>query len=102
MIDLRDRMVPDTRTTHPISTLCEVCAKACGGCRWSEKGVQQPVPGWDAVRRDYRDYSGNSVESYVVLDCPEFALEAHRAEEYRRFDRGRARWLAMRKNGAIL
>jgi len=66
--------------------------------------VQQPVPGWDAVRNDVRLESGRAgsyTESYVVLDCPEFVLEAHRAEEYRRFDRGRARWLVMRKNRVI-
>lgn len=56
------------------TTLCELCANACGGCRWSRKDVQEPVPGWEAARRDL-PWDGRMLESYVVLDCPEFVGE---------------------------
>ncbi len=75
-------------------TLCEVCAKACGGCSWSRKGVQQPVEGWDAIRHDLQ-YEDNSYcgarkdfynESYIVLRCPEFELEPRNAWAFKKFD----------------
>lgn len=55
-----------------ISTLCEICSNACGGCAWSRYRVQAPVHGWDAVRRP-------EDVGWTVLACPEFALE----ERYR-------------------
>lgn len=81
----------EARTYRP-ATLCEVCERACGRCCWSAFGVQQPVPGWDAVRRDIlgtdtrgRTGPGAYVESYVVLYCPEFALEEKNRWAYERF-----------------
>lgn len=59
-------------------TLCELCGNACGGCRWSRAGVQKPVDGWEAVRRDIPVQDGETVrleESYVVLACPEYLPE---------------------------
>lgn len=58
------------RIYQPI-TLCELCTKACGRCSWSEYGVQLPVEGWTAIRRDLTDAG----ESYLVMACPEFELE---------------------------
>ena len=73
----------------PTATLCDYCANACGGCRWSRKGVQRPVPGWDAVRRDIcltENRPSPMTESYIVIRCPEFQTECHREAEYRRVD----------------
>ena len=79
-------------------TLCELCGKACGGCRWSRKDEQKPVEGWDAVRRDVpmTDNGGGVhwVESYVVLECPEFEMEMHHWWYYLNFDRELARRMA--------
>lgn len=35
-----------------------------------------PVPGWVAMRKDVRIKSGQEMESYIVLDCPEFFRDA--------------------------
>lgn len=78
---------------HPILTLCDVCENACGSCEWSEKWVQKPVPGWDAVRRDVSNETTIDgkriqmlVESYIVLRCPKFVLEEKWAASYARWD----------------
>lgn len=81
------------------TTLCDLCSNACGHCRWSKKGVQQPVPGWDAVRRDVpmqHTLSTEWVESYVVLDCPEFRLEERSRVYWDRFDAQGLREKALR------
>ena len=70
----------EKRNYKPL-TLCELCTKACGDCSWSEKNVQRPVEGWAAIRRDL-----DRIESYVVLDCPEFELEERHAWAYEKFD----------------
>lgn len=73
MIDWTDYIVPAPHAAVSPHTLCEVCANACGGCCWSEYGVQRPVPGWSAVRNDiniFGDRSSLKIESYAVLDCP--------------------------------
>lgn len=64
---------------YNVSTLCEICQNACGGCSWSEGGVQKPVEGWDAIRNDlYVNHGTVSKpivffeESYIVLDCPQY------------------------------
>lgn len=71
-------------------TLCEVCDNALGGCSWSEKDKQQPVPGWTAVRKDIIVGDGKSrhlTESYAVFKCPEFKLEEHNRWAYERFQK---------------
>lgn len=78
-------------------TLCELCGNACGGCRWSRKGEQLPVEGWEAVRRDVimRGPWGKRVEeSYIVLDCPEFEPEVHWWLYIINWDKELARWMA--------
>lgn len=79
-------------------TLCELCGRACGRCRWSRKDVQLPVKGWVAVRRDVpmTDSQGKVhwEESYVVLECPEYELELRHWWYYLNFDRELARHLA--------
>ena len=79
--------------TYKPTTLCEVCANAYGGCSWSEKDVQLPVEGWDAIRHDIglsETHRGEArrtlTESYVVLACPQFKLEEQHRWAYDRFD----------------
>ena len=57
------------------STLCDLCANACGFCEWSEYGNMRPVPGWEAIRNDILYFNGREnvkIESYIVLDCPKY------------------------------
>lgn len=65
------------------STLCDLCANACGFCEWSEYGNMRPVPGWEAIRNDISsgrvDGSTVVLESYIVLDCPKFCPDANGA-----------------------
>lgn len=87
-------------------TLCDVCAKAAGGmggCNWSRKGEQRPVPGWEAVRRDIPSgvYNELMAVSYVVLRCPAFVADKHRQTEFRQFDPERARRRALRNGGRM-
>lgn len=52
------------------NTLCWDCEKACnGGCSWSRAFI--PVEGWKANP----DINGNGVESFLVIECPEFSKE---------------------------
>lgn len=54
--------------------LCWSCAKACGGCPWSDRF--EPVQGWDAesCRRVYRDAAVGTryIDSYTIRECPEY------------------------------
>lgn len=50
-------------------TLCWDCAKATGGCRWSDQ--LQPVDGWDAELTK----SNTIYSSYIVDACPEFTRD---------------------------
>lgn len=111
MIDWRDCIVPikhkkKTKPKRPrlyvpnTPTHCEFCANACGHCAWSEKDVQQPIPGWDAVRYDIpftSDRSKTFLESYVVISCPQFELEPKWSGEYYAIDWEHVRKLAERK-----
>lgn len=81
-----DQLHPNYRP----KTLCEVCSKATGFCPWSEKGNMRPVPGWDAIRSGLK-YQGTSVESYIVLCCPQFSLEEKFQWAYERFNPERIR-----------
>lgn len=79
--------------TYKPLTLCEVCANAYGGCSWSEKDMQQPVEGWDAIRHDVGlsetrrgELRRMLTESYVVLACPQFKLEEQHRWAYERFN----------------
>lgn len=70
------------------TTLCEICANACGGCSWSEYGKQKPVEGWEAIRNDILTNHGapgkpliSFEESYIVLACPQYAPDQY-AERY--------------------
>lgn len=57
--------------------LCWSCAKACGGCSWSEYGRNEPVPGWTArptVLPPGPD-GGERILSYQITACPQFVLD---------------------------
>ena len=66
-----------------LSTKCWDCAKATGGCSWSNSF--EPVKGWVAVPTKVKIHkSKNPTEemirdnsSYVVIDCPEFLRDAY-------------------------
>lgn len=79
MVNWKDCIVPE----YTPSTLCEVCENACGGCSWSEKNVQKPVEGWEAVRNDifYHGTKSEFIESYIVLSCPKYKPD-HFAKKY--------------------
>lgn len=111
MIDWKDCIVPDTRSyvDYGIHTKCEYCANACGGCSWSEYGVQNPVEGWDAVRRDVpirqqidKKYTRQYMESYVVIGCPKFSLEERSRREHDSVDWRKMRWRALQKKGEAI
>lgn len=59
--------------------LCWICAKACGGCSWTEidystgKARFEPISGWDAT---YNAVSG----SYSIKSCPEYEAEHYTPE----------------------
>lgn len=59
----------NTRKAH--ATICWECAKACGGCSWSEYAVYEPVPGWKALPGKIQE-----IDTWVVLECPEFVRDA--------------------------
>lgn len=82
------------KSVYNMRTLCEVCAKACGDCPWSEYGKMRPVDGWDAIktsvltrRTQKGEYLPTKVESYIVLNCPLFELEEQHRWAYEKFDR---------------
>ena len=88
-------MTEQPKDIYTPRTLCEVCKNAYGDCPWSKKGVQKPVDGWDAIRNDLTTFVrrrdgknvGNTMESYIVLDCPLFDLEERHRWAYEKFDR---------------
>ena len=80
------------------STLCDLCANACGFCEWSEYGNMRPVPGWEAIRNDILYFNGREnvkIESYAVLSCPKFVPDANGARY--EFDKEYARERASKR-----
>lgn len=63
-------------------TICWDCANACGGCSWSDHWQHSPVDGWTAIRSDITG-KDVTVESYIVLDCPEFERDAEGKGQWR-------------------
>ena len=57
---------------HKEQTLCWGCAKACGGCSWSNHWDHLPITGWIAVPCKLKVNRGEYVESFHVTECPEF------------------------------
>ena len=54
-------------------TLCFDCAKAIGGCNWSDHG--KPVKGWDAEK--FPPSGTKPYEAYFIKNCPEFVRDAY-------------------------
>lgn len=79
----------------PVGTLCWCCGKCYGGCSWSRKAFlgynPKPVEGWEAIQRNLKALRAQggerTIESYVVLSCPEFALDPKFEFEYMRFSK---------------
>ena len=68
-----------------VTTQCLACNNAYGGCQWSRDFI--PIPGWDAIRNDLVDTAPyhREIESYTVLDCPEFELDPRFSSEYQKY-----------------
>lgn len=75
--------------TNKPATLCWSCAKACGGCSWSDRSFT-PVDGWTAVPTKLFGYRGNDgvIDSYRVIECPLYEEDRKRY----RIPRGEERW----------
>ena len=56
-------------------TLCWDCAKAVGGCSWSDHDRHTPVDGWTAEERYLRIDCKGGCMTYVVRECPEFVRD---------------------------
>lgn len=54
-------------------SLCWTCAKACGGCCWTQYGRFEPVQGWIAEETKLKINGGRNEKSYLVYTCPEFS-----------------------------
>lgn len=52
------------------ATLCWSCERAIGGCSWSKAKNPQPVKGWKAEPTKIRVSFGESIDSYLVGECP--------------------------------
>lgn len=84
-------------------TLCWYCANVYGGCSWSARS-KEPVDGWDAFRIDLlpqaykmRTMKPCKIESYIVVDCPQFVLDGRFAEEFSAWSKRKAIVLAKKK-----
>lgn len=54
------------------NSICWDCAKACGDCSWSDHNEHKPIKGWNAVKTTIKGDKGLTVDSYLVIECPEF------------------------------
>ena len=62
--------------TNKPATLCWKCAKACGGCSWSDTTFT-PVEGWTAIKTTLNGADADSrkvrnIGSYLVIECPQY------------------------------
>ena len=54
-------------------TICWDCAKATGGCEWSDRG--EPVEGWSAT---FLKASGTKpFNTYHIYSCPKFERDSY-------------------------
>ena len=53
------------------ATLCWRCENACAKCSWSKDFT--PVEGWVAIPTKIRESHEGTIDSYIVLKCPQFA-----------------------------
>ena len=61
-------------------TLCWDCAKACGGCSWSDYEEQTPVPGWTAEEAQLRLNNNLFTTTFIVKECPEYRPDRRKAK----------------------
>lgn len=64
-----------------VKQLCEHCAKACGGCSWSD--ALEPVEGWNA---EPVTIPSSKLDSYVIRTCPEFVWGNRDDKRHKKFD----------------
>lgn len=77
-VEMLRRLALARAVTSSRQSICWDCANAVPdpetgrGCSWSRRF--EPVDGWLARRADLRrpEGEGGPVESYCVIDCPEF------------------------------
>lgn len=71
MAELKDS---GQRITNNTPTLCWRCKNAVPGpetgCSWSRGFI--PVQGWTAQETKIRVVGGGTIDSFLVLECPEF------------------------------
>lgn len=53
-------------------TLCWDCARATGGCPWSD--ILRPIKGWNATLM--KKNSSRPYDTYVIHECPGFKRDA--------------------------
>ena len=56
------------------STKCWECAKATGFCSWSQEF--KPIKNWNAVKTKHVNNNGVPLETYLIIDCPEFVRDS--------------------------
>jgi hypothetical protein len=49
---------------------CCSCVNFAVGCEWSERF--QPVPGWTAIPSKIERKKGCPIDSFEIIDCPEY------------------------------
>ena len=81
--------------------LCWDCAKACGGCSWSNHWEHRPVPGWVAEETRVRMNNDTYEPTFLVIACPEFERDGIGGGVSRPHDQQkRVQWMeaALRRN----
>lgn len=71
------------------TNICFDCARACGGCPWSEIDPEtgkvrfEPVPGWTATPttiKNWHSSDGSTVaETYHITACPLFTKDSRKS-----------------------
>ena len=54
-------------------SICWDCARACGGCPWSDKLV--PIRGWKAIK--INPSATKPYTTYLVQECPGFKRDGY-------------------------
>lgn len=91
--DKEDKLSVFSSLQNTQSSLCWYCSNVYGGCSWSIK--YEPIDGWEAIRNDLHVHTtidGNmteprTVESYAVLECPQFIIDDRFKEEYANYSK---------------
>lgn len=109
MFDYRSCLIPDNPTeklqwnSKRGDSLCWYCLNVYGRCSWHRK-PWEPVDGWDAFRIDVfsqihqaKTMKPRKVESYIVVDCPQFVLDGRFKEEFSFWSKRKAIILAKKK-----